>query len=163
MPHVHELNDFTSSGYIVFKQKILLVHHKKLKVWISPGGHIELDEDPITALWREILEETGLNKKNLELISTGPLVNDLKTTKAFHPLQSPFAMFITNYDNTTNHKHIDLCYLLKSNTFEVTLEESSSHDIGWFTLLQLDKLFINGHMFQNSYTYSKFAINYFKK
>lgn len=41
-------------------KKFLLVHHKKLKKWLQPGGHIEPNEDPEQAVLREVFEETGL-------------------------------------------------------------------------------------------------------
>ena len=160
MSHVHELYDFTSSGYIVFENKVLLVHHKKLKTWIAPGGHIELDEDPIQALWREITEETGLKKSSLRLIDTGQNIKELQNTKSFQELPSPFAMFVVDYDESSVHKHVDLCYLMTSNTSKVTLEIQSSHNIGWFTPKQILELYKNGLMFQNSYVYCKFALKF---
>ena len=60
MPHIHELIDFVVDIYIVYKDKVLLIHHKELKKWLPIGGHIELDEDPEEALFREVKEECGL-------------------------------------------------------------------------------------------------------
>ena len=162
MPHIHELYDFTSSAYIVFENKVLLVHHKKLKTWIAPGGHIELDEDPIQTLWREITEETGLKKPNLKLIKTSQNIPELENTNFFQELASPFAMFVVDYGINSAHKHIDLCYLITSNTSKVTLEASSSYGIDWFSVDNIELLHKKGLMFQNSYVYSKFAINYIK-
>jgi 8-oxo-dGTP pyrophosphatase MutT (NUDIX family) len=72
MPHVHELYDFTTSAFIAYNGTILLVQHKKIGKWLQPGGHIELDEDPLEALWREIEEETGLTKSHLEIVQQQP-------------------------------------------------------------------------------------------
>ena len=49
MPHIHEKIDFTAEAFIVCENKVLLRIHDKLKVWMSIGGHIELDEDPVEA------------------------------------------------------------------------------------------------------------------
>jgi ADP-ribose pyrophosphatase YjhB (NUDIX family) len=65
MPHIHEKIDFTVSLFIVEGEKVLLVHHKKLDRWLPIGGHIELDEDPEQAAYREAKEECGLE---IELI-----------------------------------------------------------------------------------------------
>ena len=46
MAHIHEKIDFTTSVFIVRDGKVLLHKHKKLGIWLQPGGHIELDEDP---------------------------------------------------------------------------------------------------------------------
>ena len=40
--------------------KILLHFHRKLGMWLPPGGHIEQGELPDNAAVREVLEETGL-------------------------------------------------------------------------------------------------------
>ena len=58
MAHIHEKIDFVSTAIIVHRDKVLLVHHRGLKLWLPVGGHIELDEDPEEALFREIKEET---------------------------------------------------------------------------------------------------------
>jgi len=46
MPHIHELIDFTSEVFIIFQGKVLLRKHDKFKIWLSVGGHVELNEDP---------------------------------------------------------------------------------------------------------------------
>jgi len=58
-----EPGHFTASGFVVSDDgsHLLLILHKKLKLWLQPGGHIEADD----ASWqdacrREIEEETGL-------------------------------------------------------------------------------------------------------
>src|SRR3989338_11560156 len=63
MPHIHEKIDFTAEAFIVYKNKVLLRMHDKLKVWMSIGGHIEIDEDPVEAVIREAKEEVGLDIK----------------------------------------------------------------------------------------------------
>ena len=50
---------FTVTGFIVHKNKVALHWHKHVKKWLPPGGHIEMDEDPISAVRREVKEETG--------------------------------------------------------------------------------------------------------
>ena len=65
MAHIHEKIDFTVSVYVVHENKVLLHIHKVLGIWLPPGGHIELDEDPNEAAVREAKEETGLD---IELI-----------------------------------------------------------------------------------------------
>lgn len=44
------------------KQKILLVHHRRLDRWLLPGGHVENgDADVAATARREALEETGVD------------------------------------------------------------------------------------------------------
>lgn len=61
---VHNKNlekHFTASALIIENGKVLMLHHKKLGVWLYPGGHIEKNETPEQALKREVKEETGLD------------------------------------------------------------------------------------------------------
>ena len=61
MPHLHEKIDFTAEVFIVYQNKVLLRKHDKYKMWLSVGGHIELDEEPNQAAVREVKEEAGLD------------------------------------------------------------------------------------------------------
>ena len=61
MAHIHELIDWTAGVYIVHKNKVLIRKHEKYGFWIHVGGHVELDEDPVTAAIRECKEEVGLD------------------------------------------------------------------------------------------------------
>src|SRR5262245_29792113 len=67
--HIHEKIDFTVSIFVVEHRKVLLIHHRNLNQWLPLGGHIELDEDPETAAYREAFEESGLE---IELVGERP-------------------------------------------------------------------------------------------
>lgn len=41
------------------KNKILLTFHKKSGLWLPPGGHVELNEEPQDTVRRECIEELG--------------------------------------------------------------------------------------------------------
>jgi len=46
----------------MIKKKIFLfLLHKKLNKWVAPGGHIDDNENPETAAFREVKEETGVD------------------------------------------------------------------------------------------------------
>jgi 8-oxo-dGTP pyrophosphatase MutT (NUDIX family) len=54
---------FTASGFVVHPagERILLVHHELLDIWVQPGGHFESgDPAPLEAAMREVAEESGL-------------------------------------------------------------------------------------------------------
>ena len=51
---------FGSSGFLVNDGKVLLIKHKKLGIWLAPGGHIDGNELPEKAAEREFWEETGI-------------------------------------------------------------------------------------------------------
>lgn len=51
----------------IFKQdKVLLLFKTKTKEYVLPGGKLEKDETPEQAARREVLEEVGLELRNLE-------------------------------------------------------------------------------------------------
>ncbi len=97
-----KIRHFTVAVYVIRRNKVLLHFHKKLKKWLPPGGHIEINELPDAAAIREVKEETGLN---IKLIGT-----KLKEFKGIKSLRLP--QFIQEED-IGDHYHIDLVYLAK--------------------------------------------------
>src|SRR5690606_11839088 len=57
----------TGSAWIVSpdRQRVALVHHRKLERWLQPGGHADGDTDIAAVAWREATEETGLGRLRL--------------------------------------------------------------------------------------------------
>ena len=129
MPHIHEKIDFVVVAYIVYKQKVLLVLHKKLKEWLPIGGHIELDEDPEEALFREIKEECGLD---VEIIGKKPEQQFSRRTFLYSPRH------LDIHDVILGHKHVGLTYFAKAKSDKVKLSESEHDNIRWFTKQELD-------------------------
>ena len=54
---------FTASGILIIKDKVLLVKHRKLNMWLCPGGHMEKGELPHQTAEREFYEEIGIKVK----------------------------------------------------------------------------------------------------
>jgi ADP-ribose pyrophosphatase YjhB (NUDIX family) len=131
---------FTASALIIDKGKVLLVYHKKLGVWLYPGGHVEADENPEEALLREVKEETGLQ---IEIL--GEKDENLSDRSAdVSVLHMPYAMLC---ELVGDHYHNDIIYLCcvvgKSDRFVHNPKESDG--IGFFGLKDLIdiKLFPN--------------------
>jgi len=57
----NELLILPSVTAIIFDEdnRILLARHADTKRWVAPGGSIEPNENPVDAVIREVLEETG--------------------------------------------------------------------------------------------------------
>lgn len=125
MAHLHELIDFTIAAYMVCKGRVLFVHHKALNKWLPLGGHIELDEDPEQALFRELEEETGISKENLMVMSEKP--NYKSNDQRF--LYTPNQLDIHRINE--KHWHVGLIYFIKSSTDKVHLQEDEHNEIKW--------------------------------
>ena len=152
MPHIHRDYDFTVSAFIVFDAKILLLMHKKLNVWLQPGGHVELNEDPEMALWREIFEETGLKKDQLALVElTYPHL-----PAAAKRIPIPFEINVHPVRDTPGHQHIDLSFLMKAKTNQIQVNLDESHQLDWFDREGLEK--IKDQMYPDTYAKAVFAI-----
>ena len=132
MAHIHEKIDFTASVYIVFKNKVLLHKHKKLGIWLQPGGHIELDEDPNEAALREAKEETGLDVQlvgNTTAYESAYGARDLIVPKFLnrHYFDAPL--------NT--HEHIDLGYFGRAQSDDAR-HEIPGKEMRWFSKEELE-------------------------
>lgn len=158
MGHIHELFDFTASAFIVYDNRVLLQLHKKIGKWLQPGGHVELDEDPLQALYREVEEETGLTPGDVEIIE---LVSDRRKVAHGNKLL-PIPFDLNVHDFSDNHKHIDLCYLMRSKTDKVRLEADKAHDIRWFTRDEIETLVDTGGAFKDTYELAVFALKHAK-
>lgn len=119
MAHIHELIDWTAGVYIVHNNKVLIRLHDKIKKWIHVGGHVELDEDPVTAAIRECKEEVGLN---VTIYDSGTTPKEMPVH--FRYLPPPAHMNIHGYGGETTHQHIDLIYYASSETDQLVLEKS---------------------------------------
>ncbi len=103
MAHIHEKIDWTVDVFIVHQNKVLLRMHEKYHTLLAVGGHIELDEDAVTAAKRECLEEVGLpitihNENNVPVSDEG----------SFRFLPIPDGMNIHAVSDT--HQHISQVY-----------------------------------------------------
>ena len=126
---------FTASALIVQDNKVLLVFHKKLQVWLYPGGHIEDNETPDQAVVREVKEETGLDieivgEKDENLQDAG---NDIT------PLRKPYVVLC---ELVGDHYHNDLVYLCRptASQMSVNYDKSESGGMGFFSLKDLNDI-----------------------
>jgi len=51
---------FSVAVYPRLRDRVLVIHHKRLGVWLPPGGELNEGETPLEAAPRELREETGL-------------------------------------------------------------------------------------------------------
>ncbi|MEK7530353.1 MAG: NUDIX domain-containing protein [Patescibacteria group bacterium] len=131
MPHIHDKIDFDSDVYIVNGDAVLLRMHDKHHIWLPPGGHVELDEDPEEAAYREVKEEVGLD---VELVGEKP--------REFLPGDREIVRprFMARHFVNETHEHVSCVYFAYSKTRDVVegVEEEKSPDIRWFTKVALE-------------------------
>ncbi len=99
---------FTATGYVVINNSILLHFDPKVKMWLPPGGHIELNEDPNQAVIREIFEETSIE---VDIFSDSTNF-EFNYPKSIIP---PEHILIEDINDPVEgfHQHIDLIYYCK--------------------------------------------------
>ena len=134
MGHIHEKIDFTASVYVVHDNTVLLIKHKLLHIWLPPGGHVELDEDPNEAAIREAKEETGLDVK---------LIGEARSYDSPYKARELIPPRFLNrhfFDESRMHEHVDSCYFARSLT-DVSLarHEVEGGGIHWFTKEELER------------------------
>jgi 8-oxo-dGTP pyrophosphatase MutT (NUDIX family) len=144
MAHIHEKIDFTASAYIVHSGKILLRMHDKYNIWLGVGGHVELDEDPIQALYREVKEECGLQISLLagDVIKLSDGVLDL-----------PVPDFLIRVVVEQGHEHIDLGFIATAKTLDINPAPGEKKvEFKWFSAADLEdpKLQVIEHVKQHA-------------
>jgi 8-oxo-dGTP pyrophosphatase MutT (NUDIX family) len=117
--------------------KVLLVKHKKLGIWMAPGGHIDEGELPYLAAQREFLEETGISGK---VVSYLPLPEG----KNSEYLPMPFAINLHEINKPRGsgfcEQHYAWFYFIVPSVTEFKRQEEEVTDIGWFSRDQIEGL-----------------------
>jgi len=122
----------TIEVFVVYDNKVLLRKHDKYGIWLSVGGHIELDEDPTEAAIREVKEEVGLDVK---LYHDGSY--QLTEREGYKELIPP--QFMNRHRINDSHEHVTLVYFARATTDKLVLSEAEKSDeCLWFTKKELD-------------------------
>ena len=112
---------FTCTGFLVQGNKTLLLWHPRLRMWVPPGGHLEPDEDPVTAVLREIREETGLE--------VCPMPSDQSLGIDYpRDLPAPVTILLENsFETGERHQHVDFIYFCMLLAEPPALTDDDSH------------------------------------
>ena len=102
----------TASGFVVSHRGMVLLLHRRLEIWVQPGGHVEPGEFPPEAALREAEEETGLS--------------------CAHPVAGPRLVRVDVHPGPRGHTHLDFGYLLTSDGADPAPPAGERQVIVWF-------------------------------
>ena len=108
-----DLVHVTGSAILVGRRGVVLHKHKRLGIWIQPGGHIEDGEMPWDAARRETIEETGI--------------------PARHPADGVRFVHLDVHAGGRGHTHLDLRYLLVGPDVDPAPPPGESQETFWFS------------------------------
>ena len=101
--------------------RVLLHRHKRLGIWLQPGGHLDPGEHPAQAARRETLEETGV--------------------AAEHPDAGPLLLHVDVHEGPRGHVHLDLRYLLHGDgDAPLRPAPGESPDVAWVARDEVPRL-----------------------
>lgn len=105
----------TASAVVVSDagDKVALHLHKRLGMWLQPGGHIENGESPADGALREATEEIGV-----------PVRHHTAGGHLFH---------LDVHPGPKGHTHLDLRYLVRAPEMTPHPAEGESPEARWFT------------------------------
>ena len=103
----------TGSAIVTGPRGTVVHLHKRLGMWLQPGGHIDAGETPWDAATRETMEETGLLGR--------------------HPAGGP-VLFHLDAHPAGDHFHLDLRYLLLCEDLDPSPAAGESQQVRWFGL-----------------------------
>jgi 8-oxo-dGTP pyrophosphatase MutT (NUDIX family) len=120
---------FTASAFIVCRstKRVLMIKHKVLGFYLQPGGHIEPgDNTLLSAVFREIKEETGLSQEDLHYRAAVPGKEEIPFNIDTHTIpENP-------KKEEPEHFHHDLNYLFSvEKEIFGKIQDGESQQIDW--------------------------------
>jgi 8-oxo-dGTP pyrophosphatase MutT (NUDIX family) len=102
----------TASAFAVSSRGVVLHRHRRLGIWVQPGGHVDAGESAEVAALRELAEETGLAAVHL-----GP----------------PALVHVSVHPGPRGHRHYDCRWLVAATTTTIAPQAGESGEVRWFT------------------------------
>jgi 8-oxo-dGTP pyrophosphatase MutT (NUDIX family) len=130
--------DFTVAVFVVWQGCVLLHPHRKLGLWLPPGGHIEANELPDQAAEREVHEESGVRI----VLESRPAIS----FEASSPVLLAQPRGVQLEDIEPGHQHIDLVYFAVPEVGYDGSISSEGSPFGWYAADDLESLGVSGEV-----------------
>jgi len=121
----------TGSGLVVdsVNKQILLLHHRKLNLWLQMGGHGEGELEPSLIALREVIEESGLTDVSYFPDCGYPTLIDVDAHRIPARRDEP------------EHYHLDFRYLFYTRTPEkVQCLKVEANELRWYSFAEIPTL-----------------------
>lgn len=105
------IEHLTASAFVVSSRGVILHLHRRMGIWVQPGGHVDAKETPEQAALRETLEETGL------------VAHHCTPADLFH---------VDVHQGPQGHVHCDLRYLVLADPLDPAPPLDESPEVFWF-------------------------------
>ena len=120
----------TASCYVLSEdsKNILVIFNNNFNMFLQPGGHCENhDDSTITTAFRELKEETGINRNSCELLDSIPIRINTHIVPE------------NTRKNEKEHKHHDFGYLIRlKEEIPIKLDVNEVSSFKWIPIQSID-------------------------
>lgn len=120
----HLPEHITASALVINAENdhMILMHHRKLGIWVQPGGHADGESDVLAVALKEALEETGIEK-------ISPLSADIFDVD-IHWIPAG------KTNPPVEHWHYDIRFILQAAPGSKIIKNNESLDVQWMSAAQ---------------------------
>lgn len=117
----------TGSTWVVnaHRDRVLLMHHRKLNQWFQPGGHADGDADILRVALKETAEEVGVGCEHIKLVDVNVFDVDIHR--------------IDENGHEPQHDHIDIRFLVEIDDDMFIPGNDESHQVVWVELYEVKR------------------------
>jgi 8-oxo-dGTP diphosphatase len=128
---------WVAAGYLVQRDRVLLVSHRRLNSWVPPGGHVEVNETFAQAAEREFFEETGVPVKAVSATTKAYLGDSVS-------IPEPVPFYIdTELEGFARRAMVHfyfVCLVDELNEAHIRPAAREIEEVRWFDMNQVEEL-----------------------